>query len=160
MTTSSTISCPAKAKPKVGEKKRYAMRRRANSLRRKGMNTREVAGELGVDVTELRELEARRSKPKPDQFSGKAWNGFLESITEWREEDPRLVGGEVLAESASRAYYRWTEEGVQPSFFSADRFLTQIGMHVEHFFEYCEDHETEAWACGEPPEWMRKPAMA
>lgn len=161
-TLTATTACPAKPKKsRKGEhKRRYTQKLRARSLRKKGMETRKIASELGITTKELRELEDRVIKPRPDQFDGPAWNDFLASITKVHEEDPREVAGHVLDDTYSRAYYRWTQEEVRPSFFSADRFLTSVGLHVEHFFEWCEREGREPWACGEPPEWMREAAAA
>lgn len=162
MTTSTTVTaCPDKPrKPK--SKQRYSLKLRARSLRKKGVGTRAIAKGLGISTKELRELEAREIKPKPDQFDGPAWRAFLESLTRVHAEDPREVHGYVLDDTCARAYYRWTVEEVRPSIFSADRFLTTVGLHVEHFFEWCEraDPPREPWACGEPPEWMREPAAS
>lgn len=160
MSTKTTTACPAKPKKKSTSKRRYTLRLRARKLRREGVGTRTIAKTLGITRKELRDLEAKVIRPKPDQLAGVSWIAFLESITELREEDPRLVAGEQLDDTRSRAYYRWTQEGVQPSLFSADSFLTAIGLHIDNFFEWCEANGFEPWACGRPPEWMRDPVAA
>jgi hypothetical protein len=83
---------------------------------------------------------------------------FLAFVSRFEVEDgdgTRLFNGRQISETRSRALHRWRVEGASPDIFSVDTFLVHIGIHLDEFFDWCEEMGIEAWQFGEP-DWHKE----
>jgi hypothetical protein len=92
--------------------------------------------------------------PSRDALNGSVWADYLMSVV---ERDPEAgahcIGSQQLNVSDSRQLARWTREGVLPSFWTADAFLTRYHLHIDLFFGFAERAELSPWAHSSPPAW-------
>jgi hypothetical protein len=99
----------------------------------------------------------RRSRRcRADDLDVEAWSRFLlDRVLSKpdRGHRARLANGRPIEGSDQRALYRWLTERNRPSIWSADRFLTRYGGHLDDFFRFCEEEGLEPWASGQAPAW-------
>lgn len=64
----------------------------------------------------------------------------------------REIDGQFFDQTRNRAYYRWREERAEPDFFAADRWLSYFSIHIDEYFNFCQQQGINPWA-GKEPEW-------
>ena len=96
--------------------------------------------------------------PSKNALDGDSWRAFLAEII---KRDPQGLertscNRRPLADSDIRQLNRWTNEGVLPSIWSADGFLTRHGIHLDQFFIFAERRGSSGWARGQAPAWHQE----
>jgi hypothetical protein len=86
-------------------------------------------------------------------LDGPAWRSFLDSIVIDDQLQGSSIAGQRLSDPERRQFHRWRREQALPSIWSADRFLTAHGIHLEVFFTYAEVIGRSPWALGWVPAW-------
>jgi hypothetical protein len=86
-------------------------------------------------------------------LDGPAWRSFLDGIVTNDSLKGSSIAGQPLSEPERRQLHRWRREQALPSIWSADRFLTAHGIHLDAFFAYAEAIGRSPWALGWVPAW-------
>jgi hypothetical protein len=84
------------------------------------------------------------------------WRAFLRQYLReqgWESQLRTVINGFPLSESASRRLFAWLEEGLCPSVFKADEYLTAWDLHLDDYFFFCSELELCPWARSHAPDW-------
>jgi hypothetical protein len=110
-----------------------------------------------ADRTQL--LDRKRSSGVDQQrindLHGESWRAFLRPyfVRGAPGQGCRFNGMRLRCESDYRTLYRWLREGVCPTLWGADTFLTRHGLHIDLYFAWCRQTGRESWRLGHPPAW-------
>lgn len=77
---------------------------------------------------------------------------FVDRFLEVTDEGTRLAGV-LLSEYHKRLVLRWRRGALTPTLWTLDGLLTRCHMHVNEFFDYCDQRGESGWAAGKPPSW-------
>lgn len=99
-----------------------------------------------------------KNKPKirvsQNSLNNTAWLAFLAEGLHYLD-DQHFYVDHPLDGTQTRALYRWRHES-GATFFSADRWITKTGRHINEFFTYCDRIGVSPWASGSPPDWHER----
>ena len=138
---------------------------RAHELRAQGLTYAQIGEALGVSETSAHRA-IRKSVPvanrqkRTTSLNVDAVMAFLDSITHTRNISSRgggrheavFIGGMRLDDYTHRTIRQWKAHGQRPTFFALDRLLVRMEIHIDRYFDFCEEEGLTAWA-GEKPEW-------
>lgn len=138
--------------------------REVRTLRGEGLSYKAIAQRLGLSEQTVKRRSGEPAKAY-DRYRDATLNpeavlAFIRSIS---HEEPTFSGrggkgtvlhiaGRAPGAYASRTLRHWQEGDHPPSLWGLDRFLTNLEIHIDRYFDYCEEKELNPWV-GDKPAW-------
>jgi hypothetical protein len=140
------------------KRSRARMAVEAKRLKAEGLTNLDIAARLGCNKNLVQALVGK-TRHRANDFAAEPWAEFIASLVTPDEDELFRVNGRRLNDRFERQFRRWSDSdtGTAPNLFSADDFLTFVGIHLDTWFHWCDERGYNPWATGIEPEWHRLP---